>query len=65
MSRWQDVCGAKLVPVEDALNVIRPGHTVGIGVNANAPEFLCRALAQKIQEDPNLHWDEWRFSIEG
>lgn len=50
MSRWQAVCGDKLVSVEDALKVIRPGQTVGIGVNANAPEFLCRALAEQLHD---------------
>jgi 4-hydroxybutyrate CoA-transferase len=30
MSRCQDVCGDKLISVEDALEVIRPGQTVGI-----------------------------------
>ncbi len=53
MSRWQDVCGDKLVSVEDALNVIQSGQTVGIGVNANAPEFLCHALANRVRD-----WDD-------
>lgn len=50
MRRWQDVCGDKLVSVEEALDVIRPGQTVGIGVNANAPEFLCHAFARRIRD---------------
>lgn len=50
MSAWQDMCGDKLVAIEDALQVIQPGQTVGIGVNANAPEFLCRALASRIEQ---------------
>lgn len=53
MSRWQDVCGDKLVSAEAALQVIRPGQTVGIGLNANAPEFLCQALARHISD-----WDD-------
>ncbi|PON11676.1 hypothetical protein C2W62_43575, partial [Candidatus Entotheonella serta] len=54
MRRWQDVCGDKLVSVEEALDVIRPGQTVGIGVNANAPEFLCHAFARRIRD-----WNDW------
>ncbi len=49
MSGWQNRCGDKLVTVEEALQVIQPGQTVGIGVNANAPEFLCRALTERIE----------------
>ncbi len=50
MSGWQDMCGNKLVAADEALKVIQPGHTVGIGVNANAPEFLCHALAEQISQ---------------
>lgn len=40
MGRRQGRCGDKLVSVEDALQVIQPEQTVGIGVNANAPYDL-------------------------
>jgi 4-hydroxybutyrate CoA-transferase len=54
MERWQDRCGDKLVSVNEALRVIQPGHTVGIGLNANAPEFLCKTLGERASEWSDL-----------
>lgn len=48
MDDWRARCGGKLVAVEEVLRTVQPGMTVGIGVNANAPEHLVKAFGQHI-----------------
>lgn len=55
MQPWQERYRDKLVPVDDALRVIKPGDTVVIGINGNIPSFLCRALGERLEAWPELH----------
>lgn len=55
MSRWQEQYRHKLVSMDEAMQVIQPGNTVGIGLNANAPESLGRALGERLSRWPGLH----------
>ena len=55
MPGWQERYRDKLVPVEHALQVIQPDHTVVIGMNGNIPASLCQALGARLSQWPHLH----------
>ena len=54
MPGWQERYRDKLVPVEHALQVIQPDHTVVIGMNGNIPASLCQALGVRLSQWPHL-----------
>jgi 4-hydroxybutyrate CoA-transferase len=55
MDTWQARYGDKLIPVDHALQVIQPGHTVVIGMNGNIPAALCHALGARLPALPGVH----------
>lgn len=56
MNGWQERYRDKLVPVDEALQVIQPDHTVVIGMNGNVPVFLCQALGERL-----ANWSDLRI----